>query len=87
MILVGEQDSKEYPEAKRLFLALTRVPLPLLADVPGRPAVSFHAYPTSLQGAQLLAKNFNTTAEILKFIDQQVAKTVHPWTDRKSPLD
>jgi pimeloyl-ACP methyl ester carboxylesterase len=87
MILVGEQDAKIYPEAKRLFLALQRTPLPLASDAPGKPAVSFHSYPTSLQGAQLLARNFNSTAEIVKFIDQQVAKTIHPWTDRKSPLD
>jgi pimeloyl-ACP methyl ester carboxylesterase len=87
MILAGEQDPKVYPETKRLFLALERTPLPLASEAPGKPALSFRSYPTSLQGDQLLARNFTTTADILKFIDQQVAKTVHPWTDRKSPLD
>jgi pimeloyl-ACP methyl ester carboxylesterase len=87
MILVGEQDTKIYPEARRMYQALSRIPLPAIADSSGKPAISFHSYPTSLQGAQLLSRNFNSTAEILKFIDQQVTKPVHPWTDRKSPLD
>jgi pimeloyl-ACP methyl ester carboxylesterase len=87
LILAGEQDPKIYPETKRLFLSLQRLPLPLVTEAPGKPAVSFHSYPTSLQGTQLLAKNFTSTADILKFIEQQVAKTAHPWTDRKGPLD
>jgi len=86
MIVVGEQDPKMYPDAKRLYAALEKTPLPIMADAPGKPALDFHQFATSLQGTKLLAKNFNTTAEILKFLDQQVAKTAHPWTDRKSPL-
>ncbi len=87
LILVGEQDPKIFPESKRLYQALLRSPLPLASDAPGKPAVSFRTYPTSLQGSQLLARNFTSIAEIVKFIDQQVGKAVHPWTDRKSPLD
>jgi pimeloyl-ACP methyl ester carboxylesterase len=86
MILVGEQDPKIFPDAKRLYTALEKTPLPTMAEAPGKPALDFHQFTTSLQGTKLLAKNFNSTAEILKFIDQQVAKTTHPWTDRKSPL-
>lgn len=87
MIMVGEQDQRFNSEAKRLFSALQRTPLPLISDAPGRPAINFHSYPTSLQGNGLLAKNFTSTADIIKFIEQQVAKPVHPWSDRKSPLD
>jgi len=87
MILVGEQDPKMYPESKRLYQALLRTPLPAAADAPGKPAVSFRAYPTSLEGTQLLARNFNSIGEIVKFIETQVAKSVHPWMNRKSPLD
>jgi pimeloyl-ACP methyl ester carboxylesterase len=87
LILVGEQDPKVFPESKRLYQALLRTPLPPVSDAPGKPAVGFRTYPTSLEGPQLLARNFTSIAEIVKFIDQQVAKTIHPWTDRKSPLD
>jgi pimeloyl-ACP methyl ester carboxylesterase len=87
MIMVGEQDQRFNSEAKRLFNSLQRTPLPLISEAPGRPAINFHSYPTSLQGDQLLAKNFSSTADIIKFIEQQVAKPVHPWSDRKSPLD
>ena len=86
MLVVGEQDPKIYPDVKRLYSALEKTPLPLMAEAPGKPALDFHQFATSLQGTKLLAKNFNTTAEILKFIDQQVAKTTHPWADRKGPL-
>jgi pimeloyl-ACP methyl ester carboxylesterase len=87
LIIVGEQDSKFFPDAKRLYTALQRTPLPVVSESPGKPAVEFHALKTSLQGTKLLAGNFNTAAEILKFIDQQVTKTAHPWSSRKGPLD
>jgi hypothetical protein len=86
MILVGQQDPKIYPDAKRLYSALEKTPLPTTAEAPGKPAIEFHQFATSLEGTKLLAKNFNTTAEILMFIEKQVAKTAHPWMNRKSPL-
>ena len=84
MIVVGEQDSKGLTEAKRLRQALERY-LPPAITAGGGPRVDFHQYPTSLEGAKLLGFK-DVTSEIIKFLDQQVGKSSHPWTDRSSPL-
>jgi pimeloyl-ACP methyl ester carboxylesterase len=84
MIVVGEQESKAMGEAKRLNQALDRY-LPAFAKAQGKPSVDFHPVPTSLQGTKLLTTP-NLTADIVRFIDQQVGKSAHPWTEYKSPL-
>ncbi|HEY2760478.1 MAG TPA: alpha/beta fold hydrolase, partial [Pirellulales bacterium] len=84
MIVVGEQDSKGLTEAKRLRQSLERF-LPPAITANGGPRVDFHQYATTLEGAKLLGFK-DVTSEIIKFLDQQVGKSSHPWTDRSSPL-
>jgi pimeloyl-ACP methyl ester carboxylesterase len=83
MIVVGDQGFKELGEAKRLRQALEHsVP----AGAPtGSPKLDYRELKTSLQGTKLLGIG-NLASEIAKFIDQQVGKSTHPWTDRKSPI-
>jgi pimeloyl-ACP methyl ester carboxylesterase len=84
MIIVGEQDSKSLGEAKRMNQSLDRY-LPQFAKAQGKPSVDFHPTPTSLQSTKLLTAP-NVTADIVRFIDQQVGKAIHPWMEFKSPL-
>jgi len=83
MIVVGDQGLKEPGEAKRLKQALEHS---VLANAPaGSPKLDYREIKTSLQGTKLLGVG-NLASEIAKFIDQQVGKSTHPWTDRKSPI-
>jgi hypothetical protein len=80
MIVVGDQDPKALDEAKRLHQILEKG----MRTPPG-PNLELIQVPTSLQGTKLLPLQ-NTTADILKFIDTQVAKSNHPWAERKNAL-
>jgi len=83
MVVVGDQGFKEPGEAKRLKQALEHS---VLANAPaGSPKLDYLEMKTSLQGTKLLGIG-NLASEIAKFIDQQVGKSTHPWTDRKSPI-
>ena len=83
MIVVGDQGFKEPGEAKRLKQALEHA---VPANAPaGSPKLDYREIKTSLQGTKLLGVG-NLASEIAKFIDQQVGKSTHPWTDRKSPI-
>lgn len=84
LLAVGEQDTKDLPEAKRMRQTLDRF-LPASQTAASGPKVEYHQYPTSLDGTKLLGAT-SLSSDIVKFIDQQVAKSNHPWTDRKSPL-
>jgi pimeloyl-ACP methyl ester carboxylesterase len=84
MIVVGEQDSKAFGEAKRLNQSLERY-LPAFTKAQGKPSVNFRPLSTSLQGAKLLTTP-GLASEIVRFIDLQVGKSAHAWTEYKSPL-
>jgi len=83
MVVVGDQGFKEPGEAKRLKQALEHA-VPANASA-GNPKLDYREIKTSLQGTKLLGIG-NLASEIAKFIDQQVGKSNHPWTDRKSPI-
>lgn len=83
MVVVGDQGTKEPGEAKRLKQALEHA-VPTNATA-GNPKLDYRETKTSLQGTKLLGVG-NLASEIAKFIDQQVGKSTHPWTDRKSPI-
>ena len=83
MVVVGDQGFKEPGEAKRLKQALEHSVM--AGAPPGSPKLDYRELKTSLQGTKLLGVG-NLASEIAKFIDQQVGKSTHPWTDRKSPI-
>ena len=80
MIVVGDQDLKALDEGKRLQQILEKG----MRNPPGT-NLEFKQVPTSMQGTKLLPLQ-NTTADIVKFIVAQVAKSNHPWAERKNPL-
>jgi pimeloyl-ACP methyl ester carboxylesterase len=83
LIVVGDQGTKEPGEAKRLKQALEHA---VSVNAPaGSAKLDYREMKTSLQGTKLLSIG-NLASEIAKFIDQQVGKSTHPWTDRKSPI-
>jgi hypothetical protein len=78
MILVGGEDAKETGEAKRLYQTLEK-----LFPAEAKANLGLQPLKTSLQGTKLLAKNLNTSAEILKFVDS-IAKRPIAWAERKT---
>jgi alpha-beta hydrolase superfamily lysophospholipase len=81
LVEVGKQDPKDFSEAKRLFQSLER----FFPTDAAKAAIKFVPVETSLQGAKLLAAR-GVNAEIVKFIDAQVAKKNFAWAERKSPF-
>ncbi len=80
MIVVGEQDAKEMADAKRLYQTLEKI---FPTDPTAKAGLVFKPLPTSLQGAKLLAKNLNASADIVKFVDL-IAKKPYAWAERKT---
>lgn len=79
-IAVGNQEPRELSEAKRLFQSIERF-FPTEAS---KAAIGLLPVETSLQGTKMLAAR-GVNAQIVKFIDAQVAKKSYAWADRKSP--
>jgi alpha-beta hydrolase superfamily lysophospholipase len=81
LIVVGNQEARELSEAKRLFQSIER----FFPTDAAKAAIGLLPIETSLQGTKMLATR-GTNAQIVKFIDTQVAKKSYAWADRKSPI-
>jgi pimeloyl-ACP methyl ester carboxylesterase len=89
MIAVGDQQARDFSEAKRIHSRLERL----------RPAVEpeerlqkqdlfMIPAPTPLQGTKLLDRALPVGGTIMKFLDLRLLRKTedYPWTERKNPL-
>jgi pimeloyl-ACP methyl ester carboxylesterase len=84
LTIVGQQDSRRYSDAKRIFKAFQQS---RRDDV--ELALPFYEADTTLQGKELLyARGLEVDVWIRTFIEERLVKrgTEFPWTDRTSPL-
>jgi pimeloyl-ACP methyl ester carboxylesterase len=79
LVVVGQQEPRELSESKRLFQSIDR----FFPTEAAKAAIAFKPIQTSLQGTKMLATR-GVNAEIVKFIDGQVAKRSYAWTERKA---
>ncbi|MEN6449008.1 MAG: alpha/beta fold hydrolase [Thermoguttaceae bacterium] len=90
MIVVGKEDPKELPEAKRVHgLFKTYHIEPTGPNKTDEQTLFFIPLPTSLQGTKLLDQKFNLQAGIADFIDRRLVKSEESrdwtWKERKFP--
>ena len=92
MILVGKQDAKALPEAKRLYgLFAKSHPEPVGDDKLDKQMLFLGEFDTKLQGIKLLDPKFNLSAVIADFIQRRLVKSGAakdwPWRERKFPYE
>jgi pimeloyl-ACP methyl ester carboxylesterase len=89
LIAVGEQQNRDYSEAKRIHSRLERLRPPVAEeDRMQKQDLFLIPAPTPLQGTKLLDRALPVGGAIMKFLDLRLLRKVEtfPWTDRKPPL-
>lgn len=89
MIAVGDQQARDFSEAKRIHSRLERLRPPVAAEERLQKQDLFLIpAPTPLQGTKLLDRALPVGGNIMKFLDLRLLRKLedYPWTERKNPL-
>jgi len=89
MIAVGDQQSRDFSEAKKIHNRLERVRDPIEPEDRFRKQDLFLILaPTPLQGTKLLDRALPVGGNIMKFLELRLLnkREDYPWTERKNPL-
>ena len=89
MIAVGEQQPRDFSEAKRIHSRLERIRPPVAAEERMQKQDLFLIpAPTPLQGTKLLDRALPVAGAVMRFLDLRLLRKIedYPWTERKNPL-
>ena len=89
MIAVGDQEARDFSEAKRIHLRLERIrPTVAAEDRMQKQDLFLVPAPTPLQGTKLLDRALPVGGTLMKFLDLRLLRKLedYPWTERKNPL-
>jgi len=89
LIAVGDQQSRDLSEAKRIHSRLERIRPPVVAeDRLQKQDLFLIPAPTPLQGTKLLDRALPVGGSIMKFLELRLLRKQEdfPWTERRDPL-
>jgi pimeloyl-ACP methyl ester carboxylesterase len=89
MIAVGDQQARDFSEAKRIHSRLERLRPPVEPEERLQKQDLFMIpAPTPLQGTKLLDRALPVGGAVMKFLDLRLLRKLedYPWTERKNPL-
>lgn len=89
MLAVGEQQARDFSEAKRIHSRLERLRPPVAKEeVMRKQDLFLIVAPTPLQGTKLLDRALKVNSYIMTFLNWRLLQKLEdfPWTERKNPL-
>jgi pimeloyl-ACP methyl ester carboxylesterase len=89
MIAVGDQQTRDFSEAKRIHSRLERLRPPVAAEERLQKQDLFLIpAPTPMQGVKLLDRALPVVGSIMKFLELRLLRKLEdfPWTERRNPL-
>jgi len=89
MIAVGDQQTRDFSEAKRIHSRLERLRPPVAAEERLQKQDLFLIpAPTPMQGVKLLDRALPVVGSVMKFLELRLLRKLEdfPWTERRNPL-